>query len=471
MPPNKTMNEVTTNPELNEEAEAALAAEDTLPAEDEAGAQSAAELKKLQKKAKRKKRRKIFRRILLVLLCVLVAFICVTIVITLVGNSANTKKALSFPQVEIENQLVPEQDADGNWFFTTDRPLKILQLTDVHFGAGWLCLKKDAMAMNAVAAMVSAEKPDLVIVTGDIAYPVPFQAGTFNNKTSAAMFAKLMDQLGVYWTFAFGNHDTEAYSYYSREDMGKFYEDFDSEYCLFHMGPEEIDGCGNQIINVKNSDGIITQSLFLFDSHSYTDNDWLGVLWKYDNIHENQVEWYKQSVEAINEQNNERFAELGKDETSNVQSLAFFHIPLVEQKQAWDEYAENGYQDTENAKLIYGVAGETGKVVYCGMHEDDLFETMEELGSTKGVFFGHDHYNCFSMDYKGIRLTYGMSVDYLAYPGIYKKGAQRGCTVITVNPDGSFDYHQESYYQDKYQSLYEKEPVTMQEVTYAAAEQ
>ena len=35
------------------------------------------------------------------------------------------------------------------------------------------------MALNAVAAMVTAEKPDLVIVTGDIAYPVPFQAGTF----------------------------------------------------------------------------------------------------------------------------------------------------------------------------------------------------------------------------------------------------------------------------------------------------
>ena len=121
-------------------------------------------------------------------------------------------------------------------------------------------------------------------------------------------------------------------------------------------------------------------------------------------------------------------------------------------------------------KLIYGVAGETGKVVYCGMHEDDLFETMQALGSTKGVFCGHDHLNNFSVDYKGIRLTYGMSVDYLAYPGIYKKGAQRGCTVIELLPDGTFDYHAENYYQAKYTAQYEKEPVTMQEVTYADAQ-
>jgi hypothetical protein len=57
-----------------------------------------------------------------------------------------------------------------------------------------------------------------------------------------------------------------------------------------------------------------------------------------------------------------------------------------------------------------------------------------------------------------------MSVDYLAYIGIAKVGSQRGCTVIDVLPDGSFDCHPESYYQDKYNTLYEKEAVTMQEI-------
>ena len=57
-----------------------------------------------------------------------------------------------------------------------------------------------------------------------------------------------------------------------------------------------------------------------------------------------------------------------------------------------------------------------------------------------------------------------MSVDYLAYPGIYKLGSQRGCTIINIRPDGTYECHPENYYQDKYRSLYEKEPVTMQKV-------
>ena len=105
------------------------------------------------------------------------------------------------------------------------------------------------------------------------------------------------------------------------------------------------------------------------------------------------------------------------------------------------------------------------------MHEDNLFETMLELGSTKAIFCGHDHDNNFSIDYKGIRFTYGMSVDYLAYPGIYKRGSQRGCTVINFSPDGSFDCSQENYYQDKYQSVYDKEEVVMQEMTNAPIEE
>ena len=418
------------------------------------------------KKPKRKVGKTILK-ILCVVLCVIIAFVASTCVISAIGNMANTKKAQSFSPVEYKNRLVPEKDKNGYWTFTTNKDFKVLQLTDVHIGAGWMCLKKDAMALNAVSAMITAEKPDLVIVTGDIAYPVPFQAGTFNNKNSAKMFADLMENLGVYWTFGFGNHDTEAYSFYSREDIADFYKNSGYKYCLFDDGPSYIDGNSNQIINVKNKKGIITQSFFVFDSHSYTDNDWFGVMWKYDNIHENQIAWYKESLEKLNYENDMVYKELGSKKKSDIKSLAFFHIPLVEAKDAWDEYVENGYNDTENVKLMYGVAGETGKVVYCGVHDDELFETMQELGSTKGVFFGHDHKNNFSFDYKGIRLTYGMSVDYLAYPGIYKLGSQRGCTVITVSPDGSFDCKAENYYQDKYVSLYDKEKVEMQEVTYA----
>ncbi len=395
---------------------------------------------------------------------VIVLIAAVVALTNFITTNANIKKAESYKKVAYENQLVPEQDENGYWTFTTDKELKVMQLTDVHIGGGFLSSKKDSMAMNAVAAMVTAEKPDLVIVTGDVSYPVPFQAGTFNNLSSARIFGALMDSLGVYWTLGYGNHDTEAYSYYGREALSELYgENYD--YCIFEKGPDEVDGYGNQIIKVTDSKGIITQALYVLDSHSYVDGDILGIMWKYDNIHENQVQWYKDTIKALNDENNDTYKKLGKKMKSDIKSAAFFHIPLTEQKDAWYEYAENNFADTEDVKFYYGVAGESSKVVYCGIGEDDMFEAMLETGSTKAVFCGHDHYNNFSVEYKGIRLTYGMSVDYLAYPGIYQKGSQRGCTLISFSPDGSFDCTAQSYYQDKYTGIYEKEDVTMQEIS------
>ena len=288
-------------------------------------------------------------------------FVLTVVMITVIGNKALIKRAKSYDPAVIENQLVPEKDENGYWTFTTDRDLKVMQLTDIHIGGGWLSLKQDAQALNAVATMIQAEKPDLVVVTGDMAFPVFFKAGTFNNLLSAREFAALMERLGVYWTVAFGNHDSEIYSYYSREKVADFYGSPEFKYCLFQKGPDDVDGYGNQIINVKNSKGLLTQSIYIFDSHSYTDGDYFGIMWKYDNIHDNQIEWYRNNVNLMNKQNNARLKELGMPEDSDVKSIAFLHIPLPEQRTAWYEYMANGFKDTEDVKYVYGKAGEGKK--------------------------------------------------------------------------------------------------------------
>lgn len=421
------------------------------------------------KAKKRKRRHKIFRRILAVILSIIILFTLVTTTMTVISIKTNVNKAKSFENADC-TQLKLENYEDGCWNIYTDKELKVLQLTDVHIGGGWMSTKKDSMAINAVAAMVTAEKPDIVIVTGDIAYPVPIQAGTFNNKSGAKIFAELMESLGVYWTLAFGNHDTEAYSYYSREDITEFYSSGNYPHCLLQAGPDSVDGSGNQLINIVNSDGIITRSLFVVDSHSYIDGDYFGIEWKYDNIHNNQIEWYKNSVKGLTEKNNTAILSLDKSvadkysKNAVVPTSVFLHIPPTEYRDAWNEYVSNGYKDTDNVKLNYGVAGESGLVVYSGIHEDNFFETMSSLNSTDTVFCGHDHLNNFSLNYKGINLTYGMSIDYLAYSGIYKLGSQRGCTVINIATDGKISFSQQNYYQDKYTSTYQKEEVTMQEL-------
>lgn len=407
------------------------------------------------------------KKILITVFAVLIVLIGAAAVANIVVSDSVAQYAAAFQNVAKENALIPEKDESGCWTFTTDEEFNVLQITDVHLGGGFLSLAKDKSALTAVATMVRETKPDLVMVTGDIAFPVPYAAGTFNNKSGARIFAELMESLGVYWTVIFGNHDTESYSYYGREEMSEFYSNPDYKYCLYSPGPEEVDGYGNYVIKVKNTDGIITQGLICMDSHAYADGDYLGILWKYDNLHENQISWYKEQIEAMNRENGAR----GYKE--NVKSMAFIHIPLVEYKDALTEFARAGYKDTDNVKYHYGIAGETGRVVYHGMYEDDFFETVLELDSTKAIFCGHDHYNNFSLDYKGVRLTYSYSIDFLAYMGISKEGSQRGCTVITLSPDGSFDCEAVNYYASGFAGEEEKAQVTMQfeDVTYQRTEE
>ena len=397
---------------------------------------------------------------------VLLALVCVIFVIAAVVAGANYMSLQnlitlgnSYEKVEFENQLVPEKDENGNWYFTTDGDFKVMHLTDIHIGGGFMSKDVDEKAINAVALMVTREKPDLVIVTGDIAFPVPYTAGTFNNHSGAKAFANLMESLGVYWDVTFGNHDAECYSYFDREAMGNFYENEAYEYCLFQKGPEDVDGYGNHTIEVKNSKGVITQALVLIDSLDYVKNNLIdSIMGTYDNIHPNQVEWYESEIKRMNAEN-----EKADKNAEPVKSLAFFHIPLVEIADGWAELENNGFEDTENAKYIEGIIGEGGRRFYSGLGEDEMFEKMLELGSTKAMFNGHDHLNNTTFEYKGIKFSYGYSIDYFAYSGIDKLGSQRGCTMITCKPDTSFEIDKYNYYSDRYDlDGFNREEVTMQ---------
>ncbi|MBO4339492.1 MAG: metallophosphoesterase [Clostridia bacterium] len=431
---------------------------------------SAEEEKARKKSVKKAKRRKRAKRFFIGFVAIVLAVIILTAVTNTIIYKSLLNKVHSFSAADSAGIDFEYYD-NGKANIYTDNGLKLLQITDVHIGAGWMCPNKDTMALNAVAAMVTAEKPDLVMVTGDVGYPVPFQAGTINNKTSITVFAELMETLQVYWVYCFGNHDTESYSFYSREKIVEYLDSEKYPHCLLQNGPVDIDGSGNQIFNIINSDGVITRTLFTFDSHAYAKGHIPAIRLRYDNLHQNQIDWYEKSVKEIEEKNKDTISSLSKDKQKEYKALAnhvpssiFLHIPLTAYRDAWDEYLDNGMKDTENVRYNYGIVGEPNDLICCGANEDNMFETMLRLGSTDSVFCGHDHLNNISFNYKGINLTYGKSIDYLAYYGIYKLGSQRGCTVINIDGDGNIDFHPESYYQDKYVSPYEKEEVTMQQL-------
>ena len=353
-------------------------------------------------------------------LCVILLLLVGVVAVDVIAYRQNVRIVES--KEYVGSELTPVME-DGVYTFYTDRDFKILHLTDVHIGAGAFSIGKDRKAFDAVETLVKRVKPDLVIVTGDIAYPVPFQAGTLDNRREAELFVSLMDTLGVYYSVTFGNHDTESYSLYTRDDIYNVYRS--SKYCLIDRakGVDDI----NYAINVKNSQGIITQTLYMLDTHSYVE----GFLDEYDGLHQNQIDWYKGEVNRMNNLNK------AIDENApEVKSLAFFHIPLREYETAWEEYRANNYQNTENVTFYYGKAKETDEKVCCSVPEDNFFETAVELGSTQGMFCGHDHTNFWSIEYKGIRLSYGMSIDHLAYFGIENEHEQRGGTVITISNSG-----------------------------------
>lgn len=405
------------------------------------------------KKEKNRAKRKTVWCVLAGLLAVLLVVNGAFAVTNVFGMRKNRAFVKAFSPVAYQEQLHPTVDAAGRCTFETDRDFKILHLTDIHIGGGFMCFQKDRRALDAVAAMVTAEQPDLVVITGDLTYPVPVQAGTLNNKSTAKLLAQLFEELGVYWAPVLGNHDAESYSYFLRAEVGAVYESDAYPHCLFQSGQADVDGVGNYCINIQNTAGEITQSLMMLDSNAYAKGNIPLLSWKYDGIHPNQIAWYEQELQAVAAQNNGVMPK----------SLAFFHIPLQEMQTAYYAYRDNNFQNTEEVVYHFGRAGEVGEVVYPGVENSGFFEKARSLGSTQGIFFGHDHLNNLSLTYQGIRMTYGKSIDYLAYGDIDTYGNQRGCTVISVRQDGSFSCEAESYYQEKYRTRQEKEAVTMED--------
>ena len=126
-------------------------------------------------------------------------------------------------------------------------------------------------------------------MTGDIAYPFPIQSGSFNNLRESAMFAKLMEKLEVYYTISFGNHDTESYSFYDRNDLYEFYSE--EKYCVIDRA-ENADGINYAVNIVDDESDRIVQTLYMMDTHAYV-KDGNGLFDRYDGLHANQIEWYR----------------------------------------------------------------------------------------------------------------------------------------------------------------------------------
>lgn len=304
---------------------------------------------------------------------------------------------------------------------------KILHLTDIHLGGSLYSYRKDIKALEAVYAEIEYTRPDLVIVTGDLTFPLGIMSLSLNNSAPVNQFAAFMRNIDIPWAFTYGNHDTDGLANFSKSDLNELCKQLSyktSGNFLYPYIQPEITGRNNQLIEIRNRDGSLNQAIFLLDSNAYT-NEGINA---YDYIHDDQVDWYASHVERLN-----------AEEGHTVSSMVFFHIPLQQYRTAYELYE----QGSDEVEYFFGENGEQMiDKVCCSDYPSNLFDTMLALDSTKAVFCGHDHYNNMSLAYKGIRLTYGMSIDYLAMPGIENDTAQRGAELITLHADSSWEIEQ-----------------------------
>lgn len=273
--------------------------------------------------------------------------------------------------------------------FNPNGDFKIVQFTDVHYKKG---NSASDVAIKLINEVLDAEKPDLVIFTGDVVYSAPAIEGLKD------VFTPVVERK-IPWAYVFGNHDDEYDA--TRQEMMDFATQL--PYCLAQAGDKSLDGVGNYILEVKDQSGKNSQILYCFDSKSYSKvkgikgYDWFGF---------NQVDWYRQQSDAYTKENG----------GTPYPSLAFFHIPLAEyplmKAMKYDELI--GSKDEKECN---------------GVLNTGMFAAMRQNGDVMGTFVGHDHDNDYIGEYYGIYLAYGR---FSGGNTVYNNLGKNGCRVIEL---------------------------------------
>lgn len=280
--------------------------------------------------------------------------------------------------------------------FNANGKFKIVQFTDTHY---IYQDERSEITLERIKEVMDTEKPDFVILTGDVIYGKPAEES----------YRTVLDLISLYkvpFGVVFGNHDDEQGL--SKEQLMEIIESY--PYNLTRC-EQEVSGHANYILPVKSSDGLRNSAiLYCLDSHSYSQIQGIG---GYDFIHFDQIQWYRQESEKLCKENG------GKP----LQAYAFFHIALPE----FHEAVMN-----ENSVMV----GTRMETVCSPQINSGMFAAMKEMGDVKAVFVGHDHDNDYAVYWKGILLAYGR---YTGGNTVYNH-LPNGARVIELNQDGeTFD--------------------------------
>ena len=250
--------------------------------------------------------------------------------------------------------------------FDKNGEFKIVQFTDVHFKYG---NPASDIALKRINEVLDAERPDLVVFTGDVVYAKPAE-------TAMRTVLACASSRKIPFVVTFGNHDNEQ-----DKTRAELYNVVRS--VPYNIQPDRGEADSpDYVLALQASDSNRDAALlYCMDSHSYSRlPDVKGYAWfTFD-----QVNWYRSQSAAYTERNG------GKP----LPALAFFHIPLPEYNQAAAD---------ESAILI----GTRMEKACAPLLNTGMFAAMKEAGDVMGTFVGHDHDNDYSVMWHGILLAYG----------------------------------------------------------------
>nr|WP_239060759.1 metallophosphoesterase family protein [Bacteroides sp. 519] len=248
--------------------------------------------------------------------------------------------------------------------FTKEGKFKIVQFTDVHFK-----YKNPAsdIALERINEVLEAEKPNLVIFTGDVIYAPPAD-------TAMRVVLQQVANHKIPYVVTFGNHDDEHNM--SRRQLYDVIRTVP-----YNLMPEYIDTF-DFVLPLQASDSKQDAALlYCLDSNSYAQPKEIG---GYGWFSFNQVNWYLNQSKQYTEKNN----------NTPLPALAFFHIPVPEYNEAM----------TQDNVIMVGkkMERECSPKINTG-----IFAAMRLSGDVMGIFVGHDHDNDYAVMWKDVLLAYG----------------------------------------------------------------
>ncbi len=273
----------------------------------------------------------------------------------------------------------------------------------------------DQRMIDMINYALDAEKPDLVVFTGDNVV----QSGKLLNAVAIRHIVEPVVSRGIPFAYTFGNHDGERCS---KEAMHDSYVRTGGKYCLTTDPAPEITGFGTCSIPLYSSASTKDNKDIVFNFWMIDSNMYDRVNGGYDYVHEDQIEWFKNEYEAIK-------AEAGKD----VNSIAFQHIVVPEVYNclvSTSEKTDKTYLGVNyKLELNENADGELYEWPCPPNSNHGEFEAFKENGHVLGIVTGHDHVNSFEGAYDGIRFSQIPGMSYQSYGN----DKVRGYGVLVLN--------------------------------------